>query len=126
MEAHKGGRLMTGDDLFEIERNFWTGDAEFYRRNLDEKCLVVFTEMSGLMARNDIAATIKDASRWQKLHIDDKSSLALSDDVALLSYRANAMRDKGETYQALVSSAYVRRGGQWKMAFHQQTPLGGK
>jgi hypothetical protein len=44
---------MTGDDLFKIERNFWTGDAEFYRSNLDEKCLVVFTEMSGLKARND-------------------------------------------------------------------------
>lgn len=117
---------MTGDDLFEIERNFWTGDAEFYRSNLDEKCLVVFTEMSGLKARNDIAAMIKNGRRWQKLQIDDRNVLSLSDDVALLSYKASAVRDNGEAYEALVSSAYVRRDGQWKMAFHHQTPLAGK
>ena len=26
------------------------------------------------------------------------------------------------TYSALVSSAYVRRDGGWRLAFHQQTP----
>jgi hypothetical protein len=36
------------------------------------------------------------------------------------------VRDNGEAYEALVSSAYVRRDGQWKMAFHHQTPLAGK
>jgi hypothetical protein len=37
--------------------------------------------------------------------------------------RAKARRPTGEPYQALVSSAYVRRGEGRKLAFHQQTPL---
>lgn len=47
----------------------------------------------------------------------------LGDDVAILTYRASAKRANGEPYRALVSSAYTKRGGSWKMAFHQQTPL---
>lgn len=46
-----------------------------------------------------------------------------ADDIAILTYRARADRGEDERYRALVSSGYVRRGGEWKMAFHQQTPL---
>lgn len=41
-------------------------------------------------------------------------------------HRARAVRGEGEDeerYHARVSSGYVDRDGQWKMAFHQQTPL---
>jgi hypothetical protein len=44
--------------------------------------------------------------------------------MAVLSYEASAKRGaSGEAYHALVSSGYVKRGGEWKLAFHQQTPL---
>jgi hypothetical protein len=45
---------------------------------------------------------------------------------AILTYEARAVRGEGETYNALVSSAYARRNGTWKMVFHQQTPLAGE
>ncbi|HEY7764319.1 MAG TPA: nuclear transport factor 2 family protein [Aestuariivirgaceae bacterium] len=117
---------MSRDDLFRMEEKFWTGDAEFYRRNLDDKCLVVFTEMAGLMDKEQIAGTIKNPNRWRKLDLKDRNFLPLADDVAVLSYKASAVRDNGEAYEALVSTIYKRRNGGWKMAFHQQTPLGGK
>ena len=41
--------------------------------------------------------------------------------LAILTYRARAVRGDTERYQALVSSVYVRRDGAWKLAFHQQT-----
>jgi hypothetical protein len=117
---------MARDELFETEKKFWTGDAEFYRKNLDEQCLVVFAEMSGVMRKEEIAATIKEGARWRKLDMKDRNFLSLADDIALLSYKASAMRETGDSYEALVSSAYVKRKGQWKMAFHQQTPLAKK
>jgi hypothetical protein len=43
--------------------------------------------------------------------------------VAILSYEAYATRHDGQPYHAVVSTGYVRRGGAWKMTFHQQTPL---
>jgi hypothetical protein len=45
------------------------------------------------------------------------------DDIALLTYRASAVRGQDEPYAARVSSGYVKRGADWKMMFHQQTPL---
>ena len=39
---------------------------------------------------------------------------------------ATERRADGKLCSALVSSGYVRRGQDWKMAFHQQTPLASK
>jgi hypothetical protein len=111
------------DDLYEIEKNFWTGDAQYYRQNLAEKCMVVFTEMAGLKNREEVAAMITDPQRWQGLKLKDRNVVELADGAVLLSYRASAKRANGQPYEALVSSAYVKENGRWKMAFHQQTPI---
>ena len=114
------------DQLYEIEKNFWTGDAQYYRQNLADKCMVVFTEMAGLQTREEIASMIKDPQRWQDLKLTDKNALDLADDAILLSYRASARRENGEPYEARVSTVYVKENGRWKMTFHQQTPLDAK
>lgn len=36
------------DELLGIERELWTGGADAYLENLDDDCLVVFTEMVGV------------------------------------------------------------------------------
>jgi len=115
--------MSASDDLYEIERHFWTGDAQFYRQNLAEKCMVVFAEMSGLKRREEVASMITDPQRWQDLKLEDRNVLELADEAVLLSYRASAKRASGESYEALVSTAYVKENGRWKMAFHQQTPV---
>ena len=47
---------------------------------------------------------------------------AVRPDTAIVTYEAHAKRATGEPYAALVSSGYVKRNGEWKMTFHQQTP----
>jgi hypothetical protein len=111
------------EDLLALEAGFWTGDADFYRQNLADPCLVVFTQMAGLFSREEIAGSIQGEGRWSKVEIDAKGMLRPRPDVAILSYEAHALRESGEAYAALVSSAYVRTDGAWKLAFHQQTPL---
>ena len=59
----------------------------------------------------------------RSMRLPEEVPHVLADGVALLSYEAHAIRANGEPFQALVSSAYVRTDGRWKMAFHQQTPL---
>ena len=110
-------------ELLALEEQFWTGDGDFYRKNLDAECLCVFTDMAGVMSRDQVVSTISDGQRWSGLVIEPKGFRQLSDDVALLSYRASAKRPDGELYRAVVSSGYLRRGDAWKLAFHQQTPL---
>ena len=111
-------------DLLALEKKFWTGDAEFYRQNVDASCLVAFSaEMAGVMSNKDLAATAKDGNRWKKLDIKLKGLVEPADDVAILSYEASATRSNGEPYAALVSTGYAKRSDGWKMMFHQHTPL---
>ncbi|MDO9412013.1 MAG: DUF4440 domain-containing protein [Pseudolabrys sp.] len=115
--------MTTREDLLALEQKFWTGDADFYRQNLDDTCLVAFTEMSGAFTRNEIAATIKGGDRWRDVKLSPEAVVEPIAGMAFITYRAHAERANGEPYNALVSSGYVRRGKDWKMAFHQQTPL---
>ena len=112
------------DELLSIEKELWTGDAGAYRQNLDEHCLVAFTEMAGVSKREEVAGMVEGGPRWRDLELEVEGLLQPTDEVAILSYRASAVRE-GDRYRALVSSGYVRRGGAWKMMFHQQTPLPG-
>ncbi|MDP9137066.1 MAG: DUF4440 domain-containing protein [Pseudomonadota bacterium] len=113
-------------ELMALEKQFWTGNADFYRAHLDEHCICVFTEMAGLMSKEQVAGMIKEGTRWRDLKIEKKGLRLLGEDVAMLAYEAQATRPNGEAYTAHVSSGYIRRDNSWKMAFHQQTPLTAK
>ena len=110
-------------DLLGLERRFWTGDAEFYRRHLDEKCLTVFKGMAGVFNREDIAVQAKNGHHWTNLQLTAKGFVQPSEDFAILSYEMSGEREDGAPHRALASTGYVRRYGEWKMTFHQQTPL---
>ena len=114
------------DDLYRIEQKLWIGTADDYRRNVDDRCLTVFTEMAGVMDREAIAQSAGGGRRWAELSLERKGFINPAPDSAMISYQTNARRAEGGRYRALVSSLYVRRGQDWKMAFHQQTPLESK
>jgi uncharacterized protein YbaA (DUF1428 family) len=109
------------DTLYDLEKGFWTGGAEYYRRHLDAHCLTVFAEMAALMSAEQIAQSVGD-HRWHDLEMTRKGCLNPAADFAIISYEAKAGK-ADRSYRANVSSGYVRRGDGWRMAFHQQTPL---
>jgi hypothetical protein len=110
-------------DLVALERQFWTGDANFYRQHLDEKCLTVFQEQAGVFSKEDVALQASDPKRWRVQQIQPKGFLQPTDDTAIVTCEVYAKRATGEPYHTLTSSGYIRRHGEWKMTFHQQTPL---
>ena len=115
------------DELFEIEQGFWLEGEDFFRDHLDSECLLAFPqagEMHGVFPRNQVAATATQSNRWRDLEMGDRRVVRLGDGVAIISYRADVTRADGVPYVALVSSGYVRRDGEWKLAFHQHSPLG--
>ncbi len=111
------------EDLIRIEEELWAGDAAVFRRHLDDDCMIAFTQMAGVMTRDQVAGTVEGAPRWRDLSIVPVGLIRPVDGVAILTYRASATREGAGRYEALISSAYVRREDAWKMAFHQQTPL---
>jgi hypothetical protein len=114
--------MSTENDLYKVEEKLWTGGSEDYRRHVDDTCLTVFTEMAGVLDKEKIAQSA-DERRWSGVKMARKGFIEPTDDTAILSYEASARRADGKPYNALVSSGYVRRGRDWKLTFHQQTPL---
>jgi hypothetical protein len=112
----------TERDLLELERGFWLGDADYFRAHSDDTCLVAFPGIARTLSREELAGTVGATSRWADLRMDMKGTIEPSPDVAMLTYEAAATRD-GEPYEALVSSGYVRRDGEWKLMFHAHAPV---
>lgn len=113
-------------DLFGIEQGFWLSGKEHFSAHLDERCVLAFPqagETHGVKTRDEVAATATKANRWRNLKMSDRHLLQATEHVAIISYRADVTRADGQPYAALVSSAYVRRGNGWKLAFHQHSPL---
>ena len=115
---------MLADRLFGLEEQFWKGDAAFYRRNLADEAVMVFPDPAGVMIKDEICSAIDDSPRWEHVELEEHRVMELDDNAAVVTYKATAMRE-GEIipYVARASSAYVRDGRAWKLAFHQQTPL---
>ena len=113
------------NDLLSLEKQFWSGDADFYRRNLDDSCLVVFAEMAGPMSREKVAGMAKDGNQWKELDLDLKGVIEPAANFAIVSYHASGTRLDGTPHESNASTGYIKRDSGWKMAFHQQTPTDG-
>jgi hypothetical protein len=109
-------------ELLRKEEKLWSGGPSEYRNALDGDCLVAFTELAGVQQRDKIAKMAGQGQRWHDVDIEVDGFLQPTDDVTILTYRVHAVRGN-EPYDARVSSGYVNRDGDWRMMFHQQTPL---
>jgi len=111
---------MDTEDLLRIERELAPGDADAYRRHLAPEAVVVVP--GAALDRDACVAAIEQAPTWDEWTIDDPRALPLGADAAVLTYRWRSRRGD-QAYAALMSSAYARRDGAWRLVLHQQTPL---
>ena len=114
------------DDLYTIEEGFWLAGEEHFLAHVDEQCLLVFPqagETHGVHSREDVAATATPANRWRDLKISQRQFHEVTDDVVIISYRADVTRADGEPYAVLIGSTDVRREQGWKLAAHQHSPM---
>jgi hypothetical protein len=117
--------MTLADELYDIEEGFWLEGREHFLSHLDSQVLLAFPQtgqMHGVFTRDEVAATATPDNRWRNLAMRDRQLLEWNE-VAIISYRAEVFRADGAPYAALVSSAYVRRNGEWKLAFHQHSPV---
>jgi hypothetical protein len=122
MEAHVKTQL--GPDietLMQIERELADGDGTVYLERLCEDAVVVLP--GRVLDRDTTAAVMGDSPAWDGHQFRNGRLHVLDEDKAILTYRFQGQRGY-ERYDAVLSSTYVREdGGDWEIAFHQQTPL---
>ncbi|HWB69482.1 MAG TPA: nuclear transport factor 2 family protein [Solirubrobacterales bacterium] len=111
------------DMLFAIEEELAAGDGDAYERRLSQDALVVLPEGTGLDREATVEA-MNASPGWDEFALHERRALALGEDAALLTYRFVGRRG-GDTYQAVLTSAYRRdAAGTWRLVHHQQTPMG--
>jgi hypothetical protein len=108
--------------LFDIEHELGAGDATTYDRFLTEDAVVVVPGMR--MDKQQTVEAMAASPGWDGMRFDDERCTPLGDQVVLLSYRFTGRRGDDFEYSALMGSVYVEQQDGWRMAFHQQTPLG--
>ena len=114
------------NELVALEREGWEALAgpdpvAWWSERLDERARMVFP---GFVATREQALQgMAEAPPWSWFRLDDLEVLALGDDAAVVVYSAVAQRDGQPEYRALMSSTWVRRAGEWRLAVHQQTPV---
>jgi ketosteroid isomerase-like protein len=109
------------ETLLAIERALGGGDGDAYRAHLTDDAVVVVP--GAAITREQTAHAIDATPGWDDFEISDDKLVQLTPDSALITYRWRSSRGD-ETYEALMSSVYVKQpDGEWKLALHQQTPV---
>lgn len=109
-------------DIWEYELRLWLDSAQAYDELMAPQCVMAFGPM-GIMLRNDIVASLRQAPRWVAVTMRDKVEICHGPGTVVLAYRACGERDSGVTYEALCTSTYIRENEVWRIAQHQQTPV---
>jgi hypothetical protein len=116
-------------ELKRLEQEMWRanreGDGSFYERVVRDDALVV--SRRGVAGKADIVpAVTKNENPFLKTTLADLKVLQISDDSALVTYKATviALIDNAEReFQVLATSVYARDGDDWRSVFHQQTDV---
>ena len=115
-------------DLITIERTLWENNAEIYQGRYSPEALLIFPGV-GRIDRDTAVAAIRqenvEGRAWAEVRFDDVDGRWItSDAAALISYMATARWNyESSASKTLCGSVYVRVGGSWRVAFHQQTPI---
>jgi hypothetical protein len=113
--------------LWDSESQLWKNDIVLYDRHTMNNALFAFPE-TGIITKEEALSAIRDENttgrRWAEVNFEKQQNMFLSESAALITYTAIARwAHKPDVYKALCTSVYVKYERQWKLAFHQQSPL---
>ena len=113
------------ETLLAIERKLWTNNAAIYKHTLTEDAVLIFAETGPITrdaAVEAIHAENAEGRKWEEVEFSSVQVAPLTGAARLLTYSVTARRGESVT-SAFASSVYVHHSGNWKLAFHQQTPV---
>ncbi|HEY1238674.1 MAG TPA: nuclear transport factor 2 family protein [Solirubrobacterales bacterium] len=112
---------MIVDELLEIEHTLAVGGGDEYREHLADDAVVIIPAQA--LDKQETVAAMERSPGWDEVEISDPEVREVGDGGAVLTYRFRGQRGEDQAYGALMSSAYSKDDGGWKLVLHQQTPL---
>ena len=111
-------------NVVELEKAFWhaAADLDFYRAHMADDAVMVFPAPFGVLDAAQVMDAVAGSTPWTRVEMTETKVTEIGE-TAIVAYRAYAEKEDGESYSTYAASVYVRRDGQWKLVFHQQTPI---
>jgi Domain of unknown function (DUF4440) len=111
-------------ELIDVERAGWEAlctpeGAAYYRAHLTDDAVMAFP--FGVLTGEEALAAIESAEPWARFEMIDPRVIALGRDSGIVVYSVEAQREGQEPFRAVISSAFTRIDGEWKLACHQQS-----
>ena len=110
---------MTFDQFWPAEEKLWLSGPEDYAAALHPSCLMAFSRV-GLLSAEAVLEAVR-GQRWRSVATSDDVLNRINDDMVVLGYRAEALRDGSPPYKCVCTSTYVRGGTTWRLVQHQQS-----
>ncbi len=115
------------DELIAIERSLWKNEPNVYHQAYIPEAILIFPKV-GRIGRSQAVDAIREENKagraWAEVNLDNVATLNLGDETVLLTYRAVARWNYEKVATTThCSTLYVKREGNWMVAFHQQTSV---
>jgi hypothetical protein len=114
---------MEDEALWTGEQRLWLEGRAAYDALLDPAAVMAFAGV-GVLSGAAIARSLEGVPRWSGVDMEGRVLARPAPGLAVLAYRAEAMRPGEPPYRALCSSTWRRDGADWRLVQHQQTPEG--
>jgi hypothetical protein len=112
---------MIVEELLEIERALASGGGDEYREHLADDAVVIVPAQT--LDKQETVDAMDRSPGWDEVEISEPEIREVGEGGAVLTYRFLGRRSGDHAYGALMSSAYSKDDGSWKLVLHQQTPL---
>lgn len=116
---------LTLEGLLALERAGWhalceSAGSDFYGSLMSEDALMVLVNGT-VLDRDAVVSSLRDAPAWDNFDIEEPRVVSISDDAAVLVYRATATRGQEPPFRALMSSVYTVSEDEVHLVLYQQT-----
>ena len=106
-----------------IEKKFWEeGTQAFFEKSMDQNAVSVMEPM-GFIEKSTAVEMSAHSKGWDDVKMHDLKFVQLTPDCVALIYHGEATnRETGEPSKESISSVYVKKDGEWKLALTTHQP----
>ena len=114
---------MDDNRVWAFEESLWTGDAEHYRKLIDDECVMVLPTLPFVFTGAQAIKAVADTPRWSSVTLSEKQVMRPQEGLIAIAYKAEAQRDGVGDYTAFCTTTMRRlEHDVWRVVQHQQTP----
>ena len=115
---------MEDSRVWTFEESLWTGDADNYRKLIDDECVMVLPELPYVFTGKQAIEAVVNTPRWSKVTFSAQQVMRPQEGLIVIAYKAAASREGSSgDYEASCTTTMRRLGhDEWRVVQHQQTP----